>query len=883
MMTAARIRQTFLDFFQSKGHLIVPSAPLVVKNDPTLMFTNAGMNQFKDYFLGNRTPPSKRIADTQKCLRVSGKHNDLEEVGHDTYHHTMFEMLGNWSFGDYFKEEAIAWSWELLAERYQLDKSRMYATVFEGDASEKLPMDEESWTYWKRCLPEAQILKGNKKDNFWEMGDTGPCGPCTEIHIDLRSEAERAAIPGRELVNAGHPQVVEIWNNVFIEFNRMADGRLEKLPARHVDTGMGFERLCMAMQGKVSNYDTDVFQPMITAMASASGKEYGKDEPTDIALRVLADHIRAIAFAVSDGQLPGNAKAGYVIRRILRRAIRYYFRYLDEKAPFLHRFIPQLAAQFADVFPELEAQKAFVARVIEEEEASFLRTLENGEKRIALWMEQAKQAGKKELDGKQVFELYDTFGFPPDLTALICRESGFGMDEPGFENEMQAQKERSRKASETETGDWVQLQAGESSFIGYDSLETETRILKFRKQVTGKESHLQIVLEECPFYGESGGQAGDRGMLFLKDETGKEAGKIEVLDTKKENDLIVLICKFQSDSEAKLRLAATVHGQVNANLRQSTAANHSATHLLHSALKEALGNHVAQKGSLVTPDQLRFDFAHFSKVTPEEMTAIENRVNEKIRENIALQELRNVPVEEAKAMGATALFGDKYGDFVRVIIFDPAWSMELCGGTHVGATGQIGMFKLVGESSVAAGVRRIEALTGDAARKYVEEKMALAEEVSALLNHPKDLLKAVSQLMAERDALQRKLEAAELSRKNQLKAELLNSVSVSGEINRIIARVEVGQADTLRQLCFEIREQVENLFMVLAAEVDGKPQLAVMISDNLVAEKSMNASNIARELGKEIKGGGGGQPFFATAGGQDLTGLDRVVEKAMIL
>ena len=883
MMTAARIRQTFLDFFQSKGHLIVPSAPLVVKNDPSLMFTNAGMNQFKDYFLGNRTPPSKRIADTQKCLRVSGKHNDLEEVGHDTYHHTMFEMLGNWSFGDYFKEEAIAWSWELLAERYQLDKSRMYATVFEGDASEKLPMDEESWTYWKRCLPEAQILKGNKKDNFWEMGDTGPCGPCTEIHIDLRSEAERAAIPGRELVNAGHPQVVEIWNNVFIEFNRMADGRLEKLPARHVDTGMGFERLCMAMQGKVSNYDTDVFQPMITAMASASGKEYGKDEPTDIALRVLADHIRAIAFAVSDGQLPGNAKAGYVIRRILRRAIRYYFRYLDEKAPFLHRFIPQLAAQFADVFPELEAQKAFVARVIEEEEASFLRTLENGEKRIALWMEQAKQAGKKELDGKQVFELYDTFGFPPDLTALICRESGFGMDEPGFENEMQAQKERSRKASETETGDWVQLQAGESSFIGYDSLETETRILKFRKQVTGKESHLQIVLEECPFYGESGGQAGDRGMLFLKDETGKEAGKIEVLDTKKENDLIVLICKFQSDSEAKLRLAATVHGQVNANLRQSTAANHSATHLLHSALKEALGNHVAQKGSLVTPDQLRFDFAHFSKVTPEEMTAIENRVNEKIRENIALQELRNVPVEEAKAMGATALFGDKYGDFVRVIIFDPAWSMELCGGTHVGATGQIGMFKLVGESSVAAGVRRIEALTGDAARKYVEEKMALAEEVSALLNHPKDLLKAVSQLMAERDALQRKLEAAELSRKNQLKAELLNSVSVSGEINRIIARVEVGQADTLRQLCFEIREQVENLFMVLAAEVDGKPQLAVMISDNLVAEKSMNASNIARELGKEIKGGGGGQPFFATAGGQDLTGLDRVVEKAMIL
>ncbi len=883
MMTAARIRQTFLDFFQSKGHLIVSSAPLVVKNDPTLMFTNAGMNQFKDYFLGNRVPPSKRIADTQKCLRVSGKHNDLEEVGHDTYHHTMFEMLGNWSFGDYFKEEAIAWSWELLSERYQLDKSRLYATVFEGDASENLPMDEESWSYWKRCLPEEQILKGNKKDNFWEMGDTGPCGPCTEIHIDLRSDAERASIPGKDLVNQSHPQVVEIWNNVFIEFNRMADGRLEKLPARHVDTGMGFERLCMAMQGKVSNYDTDVFQPMISAMAQASGKSYGQDESTDIALRVLADHIRAIAFAVADGQLPGNAKAGYVIRRILRRAIRYYFRYLGQKSPFLHRFIPQLAAQFADVFPELEAQKAFVARVVEEEESSCLRTLENGEKRIALWLSQAKEAGKSELDGKQVFELYDTFGFPPDLTALICRESGFGMDEAGFEAEMQSQKERSRKASETETGDWMQLLEGESSFVGYDHLECDTRVLKFRKQVAGKESHLQVVLEECPFYGESGGQLGDKGWLILFDEAGKELGKMEVLDTKKENELTVLLCRYQQDSELKLRNSFRVQAKVDTKLRWKTAANHSATHLLHSALKEALGSHVAQKGSLVSADQLRFDFAHFSKVSPEELTAIENRVNEKIRENIALQELRNIPVEEAKAMGATALFGDKYGDFVRVIVFDPAWSMELCGGTHVGATGQIGMFKLTAESSVAAGVRRIEALTGDAARQFVEEKMQLAEEVSALLNHPKDLLKAVSQLIAERDAMQKKLDAAELSRKNQLKVELLKSVQKTEDINRIIARVEVGQADTLRQLGFEIREQVENLFMVLAAEVDGKPQIAVMISDALVAEKGMNASQIARDLGKEIKGGGGGQPFFATAGGQDISGLDKVIEKARML
>ena len=880
-MTSAEIRQTFLDFFKSKGHTIVPSAPLVVKNDPTLMFTNAGMNQFKDFFLGNSTPPSRRIADTQKCLRVSGKHNDLEEVGHDTYHHTMFEMLGNWSFGDYFKKEAIAWSWELLAEVYKLDKTRLYATVFEGDPSENLPMDEESWNYWKLNLPELQILKGNKKDNFWEMGDTGPCGPCTEIHVDLRTDAEIAAQPGSELVNEGHPQVVEIWNNVFIEFNRLSNGSLEKLPAQHVDTGMGFERLCMAIQAKTSNYDTDVFSPMINAMANESGVKYGENEQTDIALRVLADHIRAISFAVADGQLPGNAKAGYVIRRILRRAIRYYFRYLGQKSPFIHRFVPLLANQFSTVFPELEAQKSFVAKVVEEEEASFLRTLDNGEKRIAQWMNQAKDAGSNVLDGKQVFELYDTFGFPPDLTALIARESGFTMDEAGFEVEMQAQKTRSRKASESETSDWVTiLEDIESSFIGYDDLSSKTSVIKYRKQTLGKETLLQVVLEQNPFYGESGGQLGDKGQLVLENSSGDFLLKLEVVDTKKENDLIILLCKFHPEAEEKLKSAAFVFAAVDPALRQQTSGNHSATHLLHSALREKLGSHIAQKGSLVGSNQLRFDFSHFSKVTDEELKQIEIRVNEKIRADIALQELRNVPIEEAQKMGATALFGDKYGDFVRVIVFDPAYSMELCGGTHVKRTGEIGYFKLVSESSVAAGVRRIEALTGPGAQSFIDDRLIEIDQISELLNHPKDLTKALSALLAEKEMLFKKVEAAELERKNQLKSELLEKAFVSNGITMILGKISTGNADTLRQLCFEIREQVADLFMVLAAEVEGKPQIAVMISDTLVASKGMNASQIARELGKEIKGGGGGQPFFATAGGQDLSGLDRVIEKA---
>ena len=881
MMTASEIRQTFLDFFRSKGHLIVPSAPLVVKNDPTLMFTNAGMNQFKDYFLGNITPPSKRIADTQKCLRVSGKHNDLEEVGHDTYHHTMFEMLGNWSFGDYFKKEAIEWSWELLSERYKLDKSRLYATVFEGDESENLPMDTESRDFWLKCLPESHILKGNKKDNFWEMGDTGPCGPCTEVHIDLRSDAERALKPGRELVNEGHPQVVEIWNNVFIEFNRMADGSLEKLPARHVDTGMGFERLCMAIQGKQSNYDTDVFTPMIEAMGLASGKKYGENEQVDIALRVLADHIRAIAFAVADGQLPGNAKAGYVIRRILRRAIRYYFRYLGQKNPFIHQFIPLLASQFAQVFPELEAQKSFVANVVKEEEASFLRTLENGEKRIAQLMEQAKEKNTLSLDGKQVFELYDTFGFPVDLTALIARESGFSIDQDGFETEMQVQKERSRKASESETGDWVMVHDGESEFVGYDREETFTRILKFRTQVQGKEKVLQVVLEKNPFYGESGGQTGDSGSLVLEGKEGKFT--LTIKDTKKENDLNILYCTFHPDAENRLKTAEKAEARVNHTLRTQTAAHHSATHLLHSALRETLGKHVAQKGSLVSPNILRFDFSHFAKVSSEELLRIEERVNEKIRENIGLQEYRNMPVKEAMDMGATALFGDKYGDFVRVIVFDPAYSMELCGGTHVKFTGEIGWFKLINESSVAAGVRRIEALAGVEAQQYLAQKLNQLEEVSEVLNQPKDLVKALQQLIQEKNALSKKLEEAELERKQQLKNELIEQAKKENGATKIIAGVKVGHADTLKQLAFELKEQFPDLFLVLAAGIEGKPQLAVMIGDDLLKSKSLNASQIARDLAKEIKGGGGGQPFFATAGGSDMAGMEGLLKKAQTI
>jgi alanyl-tRNA synthetase len=873
-MTAAEIRNQFLEFFRNKGHQIVPSAPIVVKNDPTLMFTNAGMNQFKDYFLGNKTPIYRRIADTQKCLRVSGKHNDLEEVGLDTYHHTMFEMLGNWSFGDYFKKEAIAWSWELLTEVYNLPKSKLYATVFEGDAGEGLPADDESFQYWQQFLPTDHILYGNKKDNFWEMGDTGPCGPCTEIHIDLRSDEEIAQNPGRNLINAGHPQVVEIWNNVFIEFNRLSNGSLQPLPDKHVDTGMGFERLCMAIQKKISNYDTDVFTPTIQFVEAQCGIKYGgamSMQPTDIAMRVLADHIRAICFTIADGQLPSNNKAGYVIRRILRRAVRYYFNFLNIKTPFLTLMVHPLAEQFKDVFPELYAQKDFVAKVILEEENAFLKTLDTGLKRLALIMEKAES---KIISGKTAFELFDTYGFPYDLTALIARENGFEIDEAAFQQELMAQKERSRKATSVESGDWVVLNnEAEQSFIGYDTLQSTTTIIKYRP--LKDKNRFQVVLEECPFYGESGGQVGDKGWLSVAETNAKAT----VLDAKKENDLIVLLCET-AQPDAIFKSGILIHAEVDSQKRSATAANHTATHLLHAALRKKLGTHVQQKGSLVSDALLRFDFSHFAKVTDEELSAIEAEVNEKIRANIALEEQRNVPIAEAQKLGAMALFGEKYGDFVRVITFDKNYSVELCGGTHVQATGEIRQFKLLSESSVAAGVRRIEALTGTGAEQYISTQLAQLKLVKELLQNPKDVVKSVQDLIDNNHQLQKKIEQIAIDQKNQEKTRLKALAQEFNQVTVIIAEVSLMHAEAVRQLCFELKAEYTDLFMVVGALLAGKPHLAVMLSDSVIAKYGLNASTIARELGKEIKGGGGGQPFFATAGGQDPNGLTRALQKA---
>ncbi|MDO1448356.1 alanine--tRNA ligase [Rhodocytophaga aerolata] len=905
-MTSQEIRNQFLEFFKSKGHQIVPSAPLVIKNDPTLMFTNAGMNQFKDYFLGNKNPQFKRIADTQKCLRVSGKHNDLEEVGHDTYHHTMFEMLGNWSFGDYFKKEALEWAWELLTKVYKLPKDRLYVSVFEGDKGDNLPADEEAKNIWKTMIPEDRILYGNKKDNFWEMGDTGPCGPCSEIHIDLRPQEEVDKVSGKELVNNDHPQVVEIWNNVFIQFNRQWTSpsaptelqqfelnykgnktektysiertkkhlqltTLKELPAKHVDTGMGFERLCMAIQKKQSNYDTDVFQPLIQFIATASGKRYGEDKWADIAMRVISDHIRAISFTIADGQLPSNNKAGYVIRRILRRAVRYGYTYLGFKEPFLYRIVPVLANQFAQVFPELKAQEEFVAKVVKEEEAAFLRTLDNGLRRI----EQIKSEVKNGvIDGKTVFELYDTFGFPLDLTALIARENSLQIDEKGFAVEMEKQKERSRAASSSETGDWIEVvDEDEVQFVGYDELETYSRILRYREVKAKNKTQYQLVLDKTPFYAESGGQVGDTGYLEANGE------KVFVTDTKKENDLIIHFTdKLPSDLQAQF------HAVVNNSKRLQTMNNHSATHLLHAALKEVLGSHVAQKGSLVNENVLRFDFSHFSKMTEDEIKRVEKIVNQKIRENIVLDEKRNVPIAKATSeYGATALFGEKYGDFVRVITFDPAFSVELCGGTHVKATGQIGYFKIVSEGAVAAGVRRIEAITADKAEQLIDEQAALLSELKELLKQPKDLRKAVENLLEEKAQLSRQIETFHQQEVQAIKSQLLGKVQQSNGIAVIAEKVNLPSADSLKQVAYELKAKIENLFLVLAANIDGKPQIAVMISDNLVKEKNLHAGNIVKELAKEIKGGGGGQPFFATAGGTDVSGLDKVIEKGRSL
>ncbi len=888
-MTSNEIRQQFLDYFTKKrGHTYIHSAPLVLKNDPTLMFTNAGMNQFKDYFLGNKVADFKRVANSQKCLRVTGKHNDLEDVGHDTYHHTMFEMLGNWSFGDYFKKEAIAWSWELLTEIYKLPKDRLYATVFGGDEKEGLEPDNEAKEIWLQYLPENQILYGSKKDNFWEMGDQGPCGPCSEIHIDIRDEEEVKKLSGRALVNNDNPLVIEIWNNVFIQFNRKADGSLEQLPDKHVDTGMGFERLCMVVQGKKSNYDTDIFQPTIQFLASEASKisgktiKYGQDRKQDIAMRVVADHIRAITFAIADGQLPSNNKAGYVIRRILRRAVRYGYTFLGFRQPFLYSLVKMLAVQFENIFPEVKAQQSFIENVIREEENSFLRTLENG---LKMFEEIKKDLKGNMIDGKIVFELYDTFGFPVDLTALIARENGLAIDEEGFKLAMQEQKDRSRQASVSEKSDWITLNEGdEVEFVGYEFLESETKILRYRKLTDKKKTAYQLVLERTPFYAESGGQVGDTGFLEVSIAPDKLV-KIHITDTKKENDLIVHFTEDNFEEILKLQtsnnqLLAPIKAVVNKKRRSLTENNHSATHLMHAALRKVLGTHVTQKGSLVNDEILRFDFSHFTKMTEEEIAEVENIVNQKIRENIALEERRNVPIEEAKAMGAMALFGEKYGDFVRVITFDKNFSVELCGGTHVPSTGKIGMFKIIGESSSSAGVRRIEAITAEKAEQYINAQFAIINQLNALLKNPKDLLKAVENLIEEKNALQKEIEKYQAKEIQAVKSELLKNIQSQREINFLAQEVSVPSAESLRQISFELKNQVPNLFLVLAANIEGKPQISVMIADNLVKDKGLDASKIVRELAKEIQGGGGGQPFFATAGGKDVSGLKRVVEKA---
>jgi alanyl-tRNA synthetase len=869
-MEAKEIRSKFLDFFSSKSHKIVPSAPIVVQNDPTLMFTNAGMNQFKDYFLGNKTAEAPRIADTQKCLRVSGKHNDLEEVGLDTYHHTMFEMLGNWSFGDYFKKEAIEWAWEFLTIECKLPADRMYATVFEGDDAEQLASDEEARGYWAKLLPEERILNGNKKDNFWEMGETGPCGPCSEIHIDLRSDEEIKKISGRDLVNNDHPQVVEIWNLVFMQFNRLADGSLKNLPQQHVDTGMGFERLAMAVQKKQSNYDTDVFQPIIQILAAKAGVVYGENEKSDIAIRVISDHIRAISFCIADGQLPGNAKAGYVIRRILRRAVRYGYTFLNFKDPFLTELVAPLALQFEDTFPELHAQRDFVAKVIREEEASFLRTLDKGLKRIDIIK---SDASLKVIDGKTAFELYDTYGFPLDLTSLIARENGLSVDEKGFKQEMAQQKERSKSAAQQSTGDWIVVNgdSDESVFLGYDHLISTSKIQRYREVQQKKTSFFQLVLDQTPFYAESGGQVGDVGTLTSSSE------KVEIFDTKKENDLIVHYAKALPKD-----LHADFSAEVNTEKRRKTENNHSATHLLHAALREVLGEHVHQKGSLVNEQVLRFDFSHFAKVTDEELKQIEQIVNRKIRENITLDERRNVPIEEAKKLGAMALFGEKYGAFVRVITFDSKYSVELCGGTHVAATGQIGLMKIVSESSVAAGVRRIEAITADGAEEYMNEELSLLADIKELLKNPADTKKAVAGLLEERASLQKKIDELNQQQGSALKKDLLNAVKAFGDVNVVLAKVSLPDANVLKQLSFELKNELDNALVILAADLDGKPMLSVILNENLLA-RGFNASELVRELAKEIQGGGGGQPFYATAGGKDVSGLDRVIVQAETL
>ena len=870
MMTANEIRDSFKKFFESKGHVIVPSAPMVIKDDPTLMFTNAGMNQWKDIILGTREPEPRRRADTQKCLRVSGKHNDLEEVGHDTYHHTMFEMLGNWSFGDYFKEGAIDYAWEYLVDVIHLDPNDLYVTVFEGSPEEGLARDDEAAGFWLKHVPADHIINGNKHDNFWEMGDTGPCGPCSEIHLDSRTPEEKAKIPGRELVNKDDPQVIEIWNIVFMQFNRKADGSLEPLPMHVIDTGMGFERLVRALQGKHSNYDTDIFQPIIKEISTLSGLKYGETEEVDVAMRVVADHLRAVAFSIADGQLPSNAKAGYVIRRILRRAVRYAYTFLGQKESFLFRLVPVLVQEMGGAFPELSAQRELITKVIKEEEESFLRTLSNGISMLSSAIEAVKAAGKTELDGTQAFRLFDTYGFPLDLTELICRESGVTVDEKQFDVEMQKQKERARNAAAVENGDWIEVRPGEQQFVGYDYTEYECHILRYRKVTQKKNTYFELVLDNTPFYGEMGGQVGDTGVLVNEEET------ITITDTKRENNQSVHIVKaLPKNVEAEFMAC------VDTDKREASAANHTATHLLDYALKQVLGDHVEQKGSFVSPDTLRFDFAHFQKVTDEEIRQVERIVNDMIRQDIPLQDHRNVPIEEAKQLGAIALFGEKYGDRVRVVQFGP--SVEFCGGIHAHSTGRIGMLKIVSESSVAAGIRRIEAKTGSACEQMMYDLEDSMKAIKALFHNAKDLQTVIGKYIEEHEAMKKSIEKFQAEAVERAKERLLQQAREVGGV-KVVTCVLPMTPEAAKDLAFKLRAaQPENMLCVIGSKHDNKPLLTVMATDDLVSDRGFNAGKVIREAAKLIQGGGGGQPHFATAGGKNVDGLSAAVDKVVEL
>ena len=869
-MTAKEIRDSYKKFFESKGHVIVPSAPMVIKDDPTLMFTNAGMNQWKDIILGTKDPEPRRRADTQKCLRVSGKHNDLEEVGHDTYHHTMFEMLGNWSFGDYFKEGAIDYAWEYLVDVLHLDPNDLYVTVFEGSPEENIPRDEEAARYWLKHVPADHIINGNKHDNFWEMGDTGPCGPCSEIHVDSRPLDQRGDVPGRDLVNKDDPQVIEIWNIVFMQFNRKADGSLEPLAMNVIDTGMGFERLVRMMQGKHSNYDTDIFQPIIKEEERITGKKYGESEETDVAMRVVADHLRAVAFSIADGQLPSNAKAGYVIRRILRRAIRYAYTFLGQKEAFIYRLLPVLIQEMGDAFPELPAQRELIARVMKEEEDSFLRTLEKGINMLQTAMDQLKAEGKNQLDGVQAFRLFDTYGFPLDLTQLICREHGFTVDEEQFDAEMQKQKERARNAAAVENGDWVDVAEGNQQFVGYDYTEYECHILRYRKVTQKKNTFYELVLDYTPFYGEMGGQVGDTGVLVSEDET------VEVIDTKRENNQSIHIVKALPKN-----INAQFMACVDTDKRAGSAANHTATHLLDYALKQVLGDHVEQKGSYVSANTLRFDFSHFQKVTDDELRQVERLVNDMIRQDIPLDEHRDTPMEEAKELGAIALFGEKYGDRVRVVRFGP--SCEFCGGIHAQSTGRIGMFKIVSESSVAAGIRRIEALTGKTCEEAYYALEDSMRQIKALFNNAKDLQGVIAKYIEEHDAMKKDIEAFRAQAVERMAKTLVEKASVVNGVN-VIKAVIPFEPSAAKDLVFNIREALpENLLCVIGSTANEKPMLSVMLSDDMVSSHDLNAGKMVREAARLIQGGGGGQPHYAQAGGKNLDGISAAVDKVIEL